>query len=542
MPKVKDKYIKFGKVYIQFKRLKWQKKIASQKKTSDTKGLENLSLQDSIHIFHAMFDKVHQTTFVLKELDFVYVNQQAESLFRESSKVLLTQTIAEYVSEPDRKLFNKCRNKSKPSVFEFNISPKGQSSSVVKIESVPLTIEQQVYTINYVINIDEAHLLIDKQQAEESDRLKSSFLANVSHEIRTPLNAIVGFAQLLSEDNVDSSSKQKYSRLVEINSQQLLNLIDDITDFVKIESGEISINKSNFKVNDLLKDIYQQFSESLQFLERGTDIELFLRLPDLPEQILINTDKHRLTQVIVNLLSNALKFTKKGHIELGYSLENERFVCFYVKDTGMGIQKAKQSVIFNRYQQIQGRQNIKNNGVGLGLAISKHIVDLLGGEISVESKFGKGSTFKFTIPYLTEQNIPSGFGSLKSVPAYLNWSSKTILLAEDEESNYLFINEVLKRTKVNLVWVENGKEAISYLKQNKKVDAILLDIRMPIMDGYQTISEIRAKKIKTPVIAQTAYAMVEDKDRIFAAGFDAYLAKPIQVNVLLNTLSRFIDG
>ena len=228
-------------------------------------------------------------------------------------------------------------------------------------------------------------------------------------------------------------------------------------------------------------------------------------------------------------------------MRIGYikNFNIQKIVIIYVYQ---GIQKSKQEFIFNRFHQLKISAHTKAKGAGLGLAISKEIIELMGGNIYVESEFGKGATFLFNLPYKSElnTNFQKPKKALRNIPTVLDWRDKTILLAEDEESNYIFIREMLKRTKAQLIWVENGKEAIEVIENEEDIDLILLDIQMPIMDGYDTIKKLKEMGVEIPIIAQTAYAMVEDRNKIESLGFDAYISKPIQINVLFDTLRQFI--
>jgi len=267
------------------------------------------------------------------------------------------------------------------------------------------------------------------------------------------------------------------------------------------------------------------------------EIKLVTKSPIQSDEIFIESDRQRILQVFNNLLSNALKFTKSGQITIGYRVLDRFMIQFYVKDTGIGIQKEKQDIIFNRFQQLNLVRNTKSKGTGLGLTISKNIINLLGGELSVQSVFGKGTTFSFTIPYKSEDNNLELLKAKKSIPTFLDWSDKVILLVEDEESNYFFIKEVLRKTKVQLIWVENGLEAIELLKSKQQVDLILMDIQMPVMDGYEAFNKIKDLGFNMPIIAQTAYAMVDEKEKIQKMGFENYISKPLQINLLLEIIS-----
>ncbi len=512
------------------------KKKITNKKQSEIKIQEEL--------LRIIFDKSPHSIFVLQGLEVKYVNKRGMDFFNCHEEAPCLKKISDYISVYKANVAQRVLD-GEDFVTTVKIEDEVLKNRWIELRSVPVFWDGVASSVNYVSDVterkqEEDNAVLAKEKAEEADRLKSSFLANMSHEIRTPLNAIVGFAQLLTQEDLPFDLKQKYNSLIDSNSRQLLNLVDDITDIVKIESGEITISKSDFNLNQFLKEVYHNFKEVLKNNEKKSSVKFLMDIPSETDDVLIDTDKHRLSQIITNLLNNALKFTKKGEIRLSYKIDHKGFIEFSVKDTGVGIHKEKQDSIFDRFYQVKMSDVSKSRGTGLGLSISKQLTELLGGDMRVESQFGKGSTFKFTIPYQVDVSFRAGISKKRTMPTYLDWSAKTILLVEDEDSNYIFMREVLSRTKVNLKWAENGQEAIDILKSGEKVDAILLDIRMPVMDGYETIEKIKEMNLNIPVIAQTAYAMVEDKDKMVAAGFDAYLSKPIQINLLFSTLSRFI--
>ncbi|MBN2668024.1 MAG: response regulator [Bacteroidales bacterium] len=495
--------------------------------------------------FRTILEHASQGVFVTQKFDFKYINPKGIDFFGCSEDELYRHQFLDFVDDDQKNILIQRSEDNENFGTVLKIKNAIGNYRWVELSSVPVEWDGKPSTLNYIVDITihkntEDQLLLAKQKAEEADRLKSSFLANMSHEIRTPLNAIIGFSQLISQDQIPSDLRQKYFNLIDSNSKQLLDLIDDIIDIAKIESGQITINKTYFNVNDFLKHIYSGFKEQLLQSDKSNNIKLQLKLPIKSDSNFINTDKQRVTQVVNNLLHNALKFTHKGSIIIGYRVIDRFSLEFYVKDSGIGIHKDKQDVIFNRFHQLNSMKTAKTKGTGLGLAISKNILELLGGQIHVESEFGKGSTFIFDLPFKSDFEEQTIIKVRKNIPALLNWSDKCILLAEDEESNYLFIKEALRRTKAELIWVENGKEAIEILKSEKIINLVLMDIQMPVMTGYEAIQVIKSEEIDVPVIAQTAYAMVEDKKKLLALGFDGYLAKPIQVNLLLETLSEFL--
>ena len=507
-----------------------------------------------------MFNSENQTTLLISILDaapqciFIshnfrikYINSAGLRLFDCSQEQLYSKSLSNFFQKEDlESLINTQIKQVNNSKLILNLKNCKNNLKWIEISSTSVEWEGETMKLNYVIDISnykqaEMELLKEKQKAEEAERSKSSFLVNMSHEIRTPLNAIIGFSQLLFYDEISDNLKQEYYKLIENNGNQLLDLVDDIIDLVKIESGQIVINKNLFNVNDLMQELYQNFSEKLKQQKSKEKLKLILKVPSNSEYISINSDRQRIVQVFNNLISNALKFTQKGQIVIGYKMLKNKGLVFYVKDTGIGIPKEQHDLIFKRFHQLNHIRNLKSNGAGLGLAISKNIIELLGGAISVESILGRGATFNFILPHKDEPSKQSPKKVLKTVSTFLDWSKNTILLVEDEVSNYLFVKEILRRTKVELVWVENGKKAVEFVASSKSVDLILMDIQMPVMNGYEAFKQIKKIKPNLPIIAQTAYAMVEEKKQILDLGFDSYISKPIQINMLFDILSKFIS-
>ncbi len=495
--------------------------------------------------FRSILEKSAQSIFVTQNFTFKYINPNGIAFFACPIEEIYQNQLTDFIKPEDRSSFVQRFIQNEESVTVLKILTHDKEEKWIELTTVPIEWDGIKSTLNYIVDItmhkkSEENLMMAKKKAEDADHLKSSFLANMSHEIRTPLNAIIGFSQLLAQDQIPDDHKTRYFKLIDNNSRQLLDLIDDIIDIAKIESGQITLNPSYFNVNEFLKEIHVNFREYMKQYEKTDEIQALIKLPVKTEGVFINTDRTRIMQVCNNLLHNALKFTRKGSITLGYRLIDRYGLEFYVKDTGIGIQSDSIDVIFNRFHQLNTQRPTKSKGTGLGLTISKNIVELLGGKIWVESDFGKGATFKFTLPYNGNLEQAVSLTPRKNTPALLNWSDKTILLAEDEESNYLFLKEALRKTKVKIIWVENGKEALEVLADNTPIDLILMDIQMPVMSGYESMEQIKAMGYQIPVIAQTAYAMVEDKEHMLASGFDAYLSKPIQINVLLERINEFI--
>ncbi len=378
----------------------------------------------------------------------------------------------------------------------------------------------------------EQKIITALDQAERSDKLKEVFLQNLSHEIRTPLNAIVGFSSLLNENDIDAQLQKEYKTIVMQSSQQLLSIVSDILTVSKIQTGQEELIIKPCSVNnimDSLKVLFQQRVEA-----KGLAFNLKSGLDDSMPFIL--TDETKLVQILTNLLNNALKFTHQGFIELGCWIEGES-VNFYVKDTGIGIAGEYHESIFERFRQADNSITASYGGTGLGLSISKSFAEMLGGVITVKSRLGHGATFTLSIPYKCaeityKEKVPEK-------PPVAN-KKTTILVAEDEEFNYQLIEAFLAGHGYVLLKARNGKEAIDVCQRHPEISLILMDIKMPEMDGQTALSEIRKFNADVPAIAQTAYSLEHEKQQFLANGFNDYISKPLKREVLLEKIHNLL--
>ncbi len=368
-----------------------------------------------------------------------------------------------------------------------------------------------------------------KQMANESERLKTTFLQNISHEIRTPMNGIIGFTGLLAEKNLSEVQKQQYIEIITNSTNRLLDLVNKILDISLIESGNLSINHHEFELNNLMNSVFETIQhQATDFLK----ITYSKDLNDKSDTIL--SDAQKIQQVLANLLSNALKFTGKGEISFGYKLNQEK-LTFYVSDTGIGIDEETQKTIFDRFTKPEANKALYE-GIGLGLAISKNIINLMGGELWVESKVHKGSTFYFSIPYKkVEKNVAPVFEQ-KSTSQIANQSQ--FLVAEDEDNNYLYIKSLLNKHGINVIRAKNGKEAVEICKDNSSIKAILMDIKMPEMNGYEAARTIKLSNPELLIIAQSAFSLGEESHGDNYTLFDNYIPKPFNREQLLSVLNH----
>jgi PAS domain S-box-containing protein len=383
----------------------------------------------------------------------------------------------------------------------------------------------------------ERKILDAKHKAEESDKLKTAFLSNMSHEIRTPMNAIVGFSDLLSDEQLSPEERRDFIAQINQGADDLMRLIDDIIDIAKIEAGQVNVHISECFIKDLFKELHLMF---IQNIRRSGKENVSMRLSwNWPlNELAIYTDPFRLKQIMINLLSNAVKFTDEGEVVLGLE-EHPEGIYFFVKDSGIGIREEKQKIIFDRFMQGHETKTKLYGGTGLGLAISKNLTEILGGRIGVESKSGEGSKFWFILP---RNEVPLKYEAALRTPSnnMRSWEDKKILIAEDDQSNYYFLFEALKDTGVEILWSKDGEETMEMFRANKDINLVLMDINMPQKNGYECTREIKKERPNLPVIAQTAYAMSGEREISREAGCDNYLSKPIKVSELLDTLAMHI--
>ena len=379
----------------------------------------------------------------------------------------------------------------------------------------------------------EEELINAKEKAEEGDRLKTAFLNNISHEIRTPMNAIVGFCALLGEPDLNEQSRMDYIEVIIQSSNHLLAIISDIVDISNIEANTVKIAKNGININSTFKSLYDQFLPKVS--EKKIQLICESDIPD--SDALIVTDNTKLKQILINLINNAIKFTDKGYVKVGCVLR-DKFLEFCVSDTGIGIGEEYYQRIFDRFYQVQLSISRLYEGTGLGLAISKANVELMGGKIWLTSEPGKGSTFFFSIPY-EKQAVETLAVNEKRVPEdFVFPEKKTILIAEDIDSNFKLVRFFLSNANTEIIRAANGKEAVQKFQSNKNIDLILMDIKMPVMDGYTAVKLIRETNNTIPIIAQTAYA--EDKEKAIDSGCSGFISKPFDKKSLLKVIHEFI--
>jgi PAS domain S-box-containing protein len=381
----------------------------------------------------------------------------------------------------------------------------------------------------------EKEINIAKTRAEESDKLKSAFLNNLSHEIRTPLNAILGFSSLLNNSTVSVEEKNDIPKQLINHSNSLLEFINDLIDIAAIETNQFAVKKRECQLNKIVTDTFNEVLRSNQNSRLKTSIKLGV----VEENFTILSDPDRIAQLVRHLLSNALKFTSTGFVELGYTFKDASTLLFYLIDTGVGLTKEEKSIIFNPFRQADDSSTRSHNGLGLGLAISKHIVERLGGRIWVDSTKDQGATFFFTLPYIpVRAKFDEFVEPSKEINAF-NWKSKTILVADDIDSNFYFLQAIIKPTGANVLWAKNGREAVDTVK-SKQIDLVLMDIIMPELNGFEATKQIKSYNSDIKVICQTAYPSPEHQSAGFQSGMDKFLSKPIAANNMMLLIDEYI--
>jgi PAS domain S-box-containing protein len=386
----------------------------------------------------------------------------------------------------------------------------------------------------YAIKNIELHRALRK--AEESELLKSAFLSNMSHEIRTPMNGIIGFIEMLKDDDITPELQKNYIDIIGKSSKQLLSIVNDILDISKIETGQVKLNLSKVNVNEIIRNLYIEFESSSTELD--LHFSVFISREDL--DCVIISDEQKLYQILNNLLSNAFKFTHIGGIEFGYFF-SEEFLEFFVKDSGIGIDESIKDKIFEQFIQGDVSYTRSKGGTGLGLSIAKAFSELLGGNIKFESEKNSGTTFFVKIPIFN--SFSDEINVIKKIEknSNLDWSNYTFLIVEDNYTNYYFLHELLRKSKVKILYAKTGSEAILIFNENKNINLILMDVKLQDNSGYDVTAAIRKINKTIPIIAQTAFAMAGDNKIALEKGCSDYISKPINKEELISKINKHLD-
>lgn len=381
-------------------------------------------------------------------------------------------------------------------------------------------------------------LIKAKIKAEESDRLKSSFLANLSHEIRTPMNAINGFTELIINTDINETEKLEYLNVIEKSGKNLVSIIDDLIEMSKIDSNQLIPNLTVVNLESCINELY----ETVKITIKNKGLNFKLIKPSKPAEFNITTDDIKLKQVLINLLTNAIKFTDEGEVSFGYEIDEDKgLINFKVTDTGLGIDEDNHKYIFDRFKRVDSDISIKVGGLGLGLAISKAYVELLGGTISLASKVGEGSVFYFSIPLnydKVEHIIVKPINYVEEIKS----EEEVILIAEDDNINFLLFQKMMQHKKYKIIRAINGQEAVDICINNPNIDLVLMDIKMPLMNGFEALEQILPIRPNVPIIAQTAYSSSEDKMKIEEAGFTDYITKPLNRERLFELIDNYLNN
>ncbi|MBN1598157.1 MAG: PAS domain S-box protein [Bacteroidales bacterium] len=498
--------------------------------------------------FNKMFDlSTDLISIVNKKGKFIQINPAFESILGYTQQELIGSSVIDLVNPDDKKktqelMMVKVVKDQGVVRFENRFRCKDGSYKWLSWSSQPLFEKDLVFAIARDVTEQRKamqELVKAKEKAEESDRLKSTFLANMSHEIRTPMNAIIGFSNLLQRDNLPHEKRMYYTRVIQNRSDDLLHIINDILDISKIESGQIKITKREFSAREMLKEIHDEFQQKIT-TDRKNKIQLKIDNSLTKESDILYNDSLRIKQVLTNLIDNAIKFTEKGEVKFGCTgIAGE--VVFNVSDTGIGIPVHKREKIFERFRQAEESITRRYGGNGLGLAISKALVNMMGGRIWLESVEDQGTDFYFTIP--ADKPRETKFKVEKEkIGLNIDFSDKKILVVEDDLLSAEFLRILLEGVNAEVTFAYSGGEALILFENKKRFDIILMDIQLPDISGYEVTRRIRKHDTRVPIIAQTAFAMSEDRQKSMEAGCDAYLSKPISSDDLLQIIGKMLNG
>ncbi len=510
---------------------------------------ERTKMEQALRESEERFSKAYMTSpisFLIANLDDGKIIEANEAFSNfsgyahEEALASSTITLNFWVEEEDRlQMINTLRSGKAVVCMETRLQAKNGKIVTGLLSAQVIHLNNKICIISSFEDITERknaeiELIKAKEKAEESDRLKTAFLQNMSHEIRTPLNAIMGFSSLLTGCNDNKIKIEKFSRIINQRCNDLLDIINDILDISKIESGQLEVNPEECNLSSLFEELRIFFKEYQ--IRMGKE---HLKLSIIaPSDIFIVTDKVKLLQIIINLVSNALKFTNEGKIEFGCKYDANKNLLFYVSDTGIGIPQDKQNIIFERFAQLNQGERKNIGGTGLGLSIVKGLINLLGGEMYLDSEPNKGSTFSFRIPYKTISHARSE-AIVPEVQGNENLSGKTVLIVEDDVFNAEYLKEILSGAGLNVLKTGKGEEAIE-ISTTRTIDIVLMDIRLPDVDGYTATRKIKMLNPNLKIIAQTAYATKDERQKALDAGCIDYISKPIKKEILFSLLNKYL--
>ncbi len=505
-------------------------------------------LKNSRILFQKVFNSLHDAIFIInsKTLEIIDCNKAACDIFGyEYKKIINRTTDFLHVNDNSLKGFQKKLIKQieeKDYFFLKKYKMKRKNGQVFYSEHTVVPIKNRKNKITAWVSVvkditerqkNEQELVYAKEKAEENDKLKTAFLTNMSHEIRTPMNGIIGFSELLCRDNVSDNQRKTYSNVIAKSARQLLNTVNDILEVSKIEAGLTEIEEKETNLNSVLMDLFIIFKEKAN--DNNLNLFLYKDLDNI-ESVVI-TDEEKLYKILFKLLSNALKFTPEGHIKFGYK-QKHNALNFFVEDTGIGINRAMHSKIFELFRQVDFKDNRKFEGIGLGLPICKAYIEMLGGKIWLESAPECGSIFHFTIPFVSgnQTNIKRA----DNEKAMDNENQDLVLVVEDEEVNYMYIEEILSEEKFKVIHAQNGDEAIEICNNYPEIKIILMDIKMHHMDGIEASIRIKEVYPEIPILVITAYSSSSMKKKARQSGCDEFITKPVSKSLLMRKINHYL--
>jgi len=420
---------------------------------------------------------------------------------------------------------------SKLDALKHEIAVRKQAEELLNQQNTTLEAQfDELKVLTEELELSNRNLEISKARAEENDRLKTAFLQNISHEIRTPLNGIIGFSDLLQDEKITQVDVVTFTKIIKQSSNRLLETVNNILTISKIETGQISTLKSSFSLNGLIAELFNFYSPLAK--EKGLDIQYKKN-----ESTFIYTDESKLHQIFINLINNAIKFSSNGTINFGFDITNEMVTC-YVKDNGIGISKDMFDIVFERFRQGSFKTTRGYEGAGMGLSICKGYVELIGGSIWIESEINEGTSVYFTIPYSKTNAInPSNINESDQQFKVLHG---IILIVEDDINSFFLLEQIFERTQCSIVHAENGEIAVELVQKMPEITLILMDMKMPVMDGFEATRIIKKIRPSLPIIAQSAYAFGSEIDKIKSVGCDHYVSKPIKAADLLKIVSKYM--
>lgn len=520
-------------------------RIVEFRDISEQKATER-KLIDQQSLFKTMFNTIKEG-IVITDIDgtIIMANESMQTIFGLDAYQLINGSIKRLF--PEEEIYNdvvkRCFNSNNNSYTHTTYLHANGEAFQGEIFGTKLYNSNGDWIGNIAVNRDitkSIKTLEDlqkaKSQAEESSRLKTEFINNMSHEVRTPMNGIIGFSEMLNMPNLSEEKRNYFIKIIQNSSEQLLRIIDDILEISILETNKLKVNYSEVCLNDLIMEIYANYDNITN--EHKVPLQIKKGLSD--EDSTFTSDESKLKKILNSLLANAIKYTDKGHIELGYYLENKT-LKIYIKDTGSGIDPEDHELIFERFAQAEKDISQKKGGLGLGLSISKENAKLLEGEISVKSALKEGATFTLSLPF---NNATSDETNNTETTQGLHSDKFTILVAEDEDVNYLYLEAVIDteyKDKYILLHAHNGQEAIDIALERNDIDLVLMDIKMPIINGHEATEKIKAEKPNLTIIAQTAYTTAKDIDAAREHGCDDFISKPINRNDLIELINKHID-